>query len=209
MNNIFETINDHIEGAEGSIITLVTTLVPWLAPILPAYMTGFHLIEMLKTPLWVAIPMALSVEFLGLAAISTAFSAMRHNKKKDNRAKANKVELAFPVVAYVFYLLIVLVVNVVLEIPMEPQNHQYAQIAAIALLTLISAPAFVIAVSRQEQREISGQMPMLRNAAHHAENAAHKSYACGKCEFTTEKSAEFAAHSRWAHRDDDKKNDVG
>lgn len=152
MNNIFDRINAWIEDAEGSIITLVTTLIPWLAPALPAYLTYSHLAADIGIPAAVSGAMAASVEFLGLSAISVAFAAMRHNK--THKAEIRKVSLKFPVIAYVFYITVVLVVNVVLSLPLTAAARQYAQVGAIALLTLISAPAFVIAVSRQEQREI-------------------------------------------------------
>lgn len=152
--NVFDKINNYIEDAEGSIITLVTTMIPWLAPLLPAYLTMTHLINDLKIPATVAWAMAASVEFLGLAAVATAFDAMRHNKQKDNRAKENKVSLTFPVGSYVFYLLIVLVVNVVLGIPMQEENKVYAHLIATGLLTLISAPAFIIAVTRHQRHTI-------------------------------------------------------
>lgn len=153
--NLFDRINANIEGAEGSIITLVTTLIPWLAPALPAYLTYSHLSADLRIPALVALTMALVVEFLGLAAISTAFTAMRHNRQRENKAGARRVSLAFPVGAYVFYIAAILAVNVLLEWPMSTDARQYARIGVIALLTLISAPAFVIAVARQEQHKIA------------------------------------------------------
>lgn len=149
--NTFDRINAAIEDAESSIITLVTTLIPWLAPALPAYLTYSHLSAM-GIPSAVAVAMALCVEGLGLSAVATAFAAMRHNKK--HRAEMRKTSLAFPIGAYVFYLLVVITVNVVLSLPLTETARVYAQVAAIALLTLISAPAFIIAVARQEQRSI-------------------------------------------------------
>lgn len=149
--NTFDRINSAIEDAEGSVITLVTTLIPWLAPALPAYLTFSHLNEM-GIPFAVAVAMALCVEALGLSAVATAFAAMRHNKQ--HRAEVRKVSLAFPIGAYVFYLSVVITVNVVLSLPLTEEARTYAQVAALALLTLISAPAFIIAVARQEQRSI-------------------------------------------------------
>jgi hypothetical protein len=149
--NIFDRINSAIEDAEGSIITLVTTLIPWLAPALPAYLTYSHLHE-IGIPFAVAVAMALCVEGLGLSAVATAFSAMRHNKQ--HRAEVRRVSLAFPIGAYLFYLIVIITVNVVLSLPLSDQIRQYAQVGAIALLTLISAPAFVIAVARQDQRQV-------------------------------------------------------
>jgi len=154
--NLFDRINAVIENAEGSIITLVTTLIPWLAPALPAWLTWYHLTGMLAIPPAIAVAMALTVEFLGLSAVSTAFSYMRHNK--INRSQKNRVSLAFPIGAYLFYLLVVVVVNVVQEIPMSEQGQQVSRVVSIALLTLISAPAFVIAIARDQQRKIETEV---------------------------------------------------
>ncbi|RJX17563.1 MAG: hypothetical protein C4575_13040 [Desulforudis sp.] len=154
--NIFDRINTAIESAEGSIITLVTMLIPWLAPALPAWLTWYHLTGVLQIPAGISAAMALTVEFLGLSAVSTAFSYMRHNKL--NRAQKNRVSLAFPIGAYLFYLLVVVTVNVVQEIPMSEKGQQISRVVSIALLTLISAPAFVIAIARDQQRKIEAEI---------------------------------------------------
>lgn len=154
-NNIFDKINNWIEAVESSFITMITTLIPWLSPALPAYLTYYHLSEMVHIPPPVSVMMALSVEFLGLSAVSSAFQAMRHNRQRDNKAKYKKVSVGFPVGAYIFYLIVILVVNVALELPVSQEAHQYLQIGSIALLTLISAPAFIIVVSRQQRHEIA------------------------------------------------------
>lgn len=156
--NIFDKINIWIEDVENSIVTLITTLIPWLAPMLPAYFTFYHLANMsIPVPPWVAISMALAVEFLGFAAISTAFEVMRHNKETTNRKKANQIPLGFPVGAYIFYIIIVLTVNVLMELPLPENYHQYTEILSIALLSLVSVPAFVIVISRHQRREIDSQ----------------------------------------------------
>lgn len=146
-----ENLNSSIEDAEGAIITFVTTMIPWLAPAMPAWLTYSHLIE-IGIPKPIAGSMALTVEFLGLSAVSTAFQAMRHNK--THKADKRKVSLRFPIIAYVFYILVILTVNIVMEIPMTEIQKTWAEIASIGLLTLISTPAFIIAIARQEQRQI-------------------------------------------------------
>jgi len=150
--NWFDRANQWLEGVEGSIITFVTMLIPWLAPALPAWLTFSHLTGEIGIPSVVAGAMAASVEFLGLAAIATAFAAMRHNRM--DAAQKRKVSLSFPVIAYVFYVCVVLTVNVVLSLPIGEDLRPYVHAGVIALLTLISAPAFVIAVARQDQREM-------------------------------------------------------
>lgn len=147
-----ENLNSSIEDAEGAIITFVTTMIPWLAPAMPAWLTYHHLVNMVNIPVLVAGAMALTVEFLGLSAVSTAFQAMRHNK--THKADKRKVSLRFPIIAYVFYILVILTVNIVMEIPMTEIQKTWAEIASIGLLTLISTPAFIIAIARQEQRQI-------------------------------------------------------
>lgn len=154
--NFFDRINAFIEESEGSFITLITALIPWLAPALPAYLTWYHLTGTLDIPGEVAAAMALTVEFLGLSAVSTAFASMRHNK--TNQAQKNKVSLAFPIGAYIFYILVVVVVNIVQEIPMDAQGKVISRIVSIGLLTLISAPAFVIAIARDQQRKIEQEV---------------------------------------------------
>lgn len=148
--NFFDRANAWMENVEGSAITLVTTFIPWLAPALPAFLTYSHLTTNLDVPIVVAVAMAATVEFLGLAAVSTAFQYMRHNKV--NKAEKNKVNLGFPVVAYLFYLAVLVTVNVLPEIPWI--NSIFVRAASITLLTLISAPAFVITVSRQQTKTI-------------------------------------------------------
>lgn len=160
--NIFDRINDGIEGAEGSIITLINTLIPWTAPTLPAYITGTHLYADLGFPWFVAVLQAISVEFLGLSAITTAFDIMRHNKQQ--RADKNKLSILYAVGAYAGYLSIILVVNVVLGIPMREEYKVYAGLGATGLLTLISLPAFLITAVRQKQREIAQEIAQQADA---------------------------------------------
>jgi len=181
--NFFDKTNEWIDAVEGSVIAMVTTLIPWLAPALPAYLTFYHLNQMVQIPMVVAVAMAMTVEFLGLAAISTAFSYMKHNK--ENRAKMRKVNVAFPMGAYIFYLVVVLSVNVILELPFGDEFHRWAQIVVIALLTLISAPAFVIVIARQQQKEMEAEKSE-RLATVKREKAKVKKepkYVCGICEF--------------------------
>lgn len=207
--NLFDKINRAIEDAEGSIITLVTTLIPWLAPALPAWLTYSHLSEM-GIPFAVSVAMAACIEGLGLAAVSTAFSAMRHNKQ--HRAEIRRVSLAFPVLAYLFYITVVIVVNVVLSLPLTETAREYAQVGAIALLTLISAPAFVIAVARNDQRIVdrewqerrqgklsSTMLVVKKNASSNASSIVEYDYHCSICDEHFPSKQAYGAHQRWKH----------
>lgn len=201
--NIFDKATVYIEGAEGSIIALVTALIPWLSPALPAWLTYSHLSEM-EIPKVVAVAMAGCIEGLGLAAVSTAFGAMRHNRR--HRADVRRVSLAFPVLAYLFYLAVVITVNVVLSLPLTETARQYAQVGAIALLTLISAPAFVIAVARDDQRRVVQEWSSARNTKYMlgvaTSNAKHVEhiYSCDACGISFDSKQKYGAHLRWAHK---------
>lgn len=203
--NLFDKINRAVEDAEGSIITLVTTLIPWLAPALPAWLTYSHLSEM-GIPFAVSVAMAACIEGLGLAAVSTAFSAMRHNKQ--HRAEVRRVSLAFPVLAYLFYITVVIVVNVVLSLPLTETAREYAQVGAIALLTLISAPAFVIAVARNDQRAVDREWQDRRQGKltstmlevkNNASSIIEHSYHCSICDEHFSSKQAYGAHQRWKH----------
>lgn len=154
--NVFDYINEFIENAEGSVITLITSLIPWTAPTLPAFITGTHLYQDLHFPQWVAVAQAISVEFLGLSAITTAFDILRHNKQQ--KTDKHKLSIWYAVGAYAGYLAIILMVNVVLGIPMPPEYKVYAGLGATGLLTLVSLPAFLITAVRQKQREIAEEL---------------------------------------------------
>ena len=46
-NNIFDKLNEWINGIEGSLVNFLTAFSPWLAPLAPAYMTFVHMVEFL------------------------------------------------------------------------------------------------------------------------------------------------------------------
>jgi hypothetical protein len=64
---------------EAVAIDTVSALAPWLAPIIPAFLTYTHMQGSLNYPQWVAFVGALVVEFIGLAAIYTATQFWDYN----------------------------------------------------------------------------------------------------------------------------------
>lgn len=132
-----------IRNLEITIINIISSFAPWLAPIAPAYMSYHNALDKLNFPPWVALVVGLVVEFLGLTTISTALSFWYHNKKY--KSDKNRVPIEIPIFAFIFYLIVVVTLNVMLEaIP----NNPFIIIAARALLVFLSVPAAVILAVR-------------------------------------------------------------
>lgn len=162
--NFFDALNDWIREVEFSLVNLVSTVAPWLAPLAPAYLSFTHMNEFLNFPLWVSFSIAGVVEMLGLSTISTALMFWNHNRRYS--ADRNKVPISVPIISFLFYLGIVLTVNVLLEI----NQDGVALVVAKALLTLLTIPAAVtLAVRTMHQelkeglkapkKEVSGNLP--------------------------------------------------
>lgn len=146
--NIFDRINDWIQSVEFSLVNLVSTVAPWLAPLAPAYLSYYHMRDYLLFPNWVALSIAGVVEMLGLSTISTSLMFWNHNRRYS--ADKNKVPISVPVFSFLFYLGIVMTVNVMLEV----SQTGTAVVLAKALLTLLTVPAAVTLAVRSMHREI-------------------------------------------------------
>ena len=76
--NIFEKLSAWIDSAEFSFTTLISKIVPWLVPIIPAYVTGYHVATTLQFKLGFGVIAGIVVEGLGFA--STSVIIMNDNK---------------------------------------------------------------------------------------------------------------------------------
>lgn len=149
MNKIFDWITALVNGTEDSLINLISAVILWLVPVVPAYLTYQHNVTDLQFPVWVAGTTAIVVEFLGLASMRTSIKFYEHNK----HYKKTDVKQApfWPVVAtYVFYIVVVLSVNVLLDIGKVTSTH----IWAIALFSLLSVPAGYLISARAQHTEL-------------------------------------------------------
>lgn len=147
---VFGFVADLVNGAEKSFLDFLSALVPYFVPVIPAYLTFFHVQTEMAFPAWVAWTAAFVVETLGMAAVSTAIRFWYHNqryKKSENKAP---FWLAFGV--YLFYLVIVIVVNVILEIVSGSRTGWI--ILAIALFTMLSIPSGVLIAIRAQFSEV-------------------------------------------------------
>ena len=146
----FESISETIAGAEKSFLDLLSAIVPWAVPVIPAYLTYFHTMNEMGFPSWVAYTAAFVTEVLGIASVATAIKFYRHNLKyKDSK---NHAPFWLAIGTYVFYLVILLTVNVLLEIVAGTRST--AVITALGLFSLLSFPSAVLISIRAQHTEI-------------------------------------------------------
>ena len=147
---LFQIISNTINGAEKSILDLLSALVPWAVPVIPAYMTFYHTMNQMGFPAWVAGTAAFVVEALGLASVSTAIRFYRNNQRY--KEEKNKAPFRLAIVIYVFYIVVVLVVNVILE--WVAGTRTGFVILAIALFSMLSIPSGVLISIRTQYSEM-------------------------------------------------------
>lgn len=148
MNKFFDTITRFVNGTEDSLINLISAVILWMVPIIPAYLTYYHLLNDLKFPWWVSGIGAGVVEFLGLASIRTAIKFWAHNQRYSVEVKRAPF---WPVIGtYVFYIVVVLSVNVILDWGKIEASHEWA----IALFSLLSVPSGYLMSARAQHTEL-------------------------------------------------------
>lgn len=132
---------------EATLIDNLAATIPWLAPVVPAFMIYHSLTAVIHFPAWVGAVSAVVVEFLGLATVSTVFQFWSYN---DARRKTDPVApMRVAAGAAGFYLAVVILVNVILDrAPLE-------QLVAKALLsTLSSVAAITLSIRAQHARRL-------------------------------------------------------
>lgn len=148
MNKLFTWITNTVNNAEDSLINLISAVILWMVPVIPAYLTYNHMTVDLNFPLWVAGIGAAVVEFLGLASVRTAIKFWAHNKRYETNVKRAPF---WPVIGtYVFYIVVVLSVNVVLDWGKIAAAHEWA----IALFSLLSVPSGYLMSARAQHTEL-------------------------------------------------------
>ena len=146
----FEFLSSLVNGAERSFLDLLSAFVPYLVPVIPAYLTFFHTKDLMNFPEPVAYSAAFVVEVLGMTSISTAIRFWRHNQKY--KKEENRAPFKLAVFTYGFYIVIVLVVNVMLEVYSGARSG--AIILAIGLFSLLSVPSGVLISIRSQYAEM-------------------------------------------------------
>ena len=150
LGDIFQFIADMMNGAERAFLDLLSVIVPYMVPIIPAYLTYYHTMDMMQFPSWVAKTAAFVVEVLGITAVATAIRFWRNNQIYKSDKEQAPFKLAVGV--YVFYIVIVLAVNVILEIVDGTRSGWV--ITAIGLFSLLSFPSGVLISIRAQYTEM-------------------------------------------------------
>lgn len=147
---LFGAISNTINGMEKSFLDLLSAIVPYFVPIIPAYLTYYHTRDQMDFPNNVAYTAAFVVEVLGITSVSTAIRFYRHNLRyKDVK---NRAPFWLAVATYAFYLAIVLLVNVILEIVAGKRDGWV--ILSIGLFSLLSVPSGVLISIRTQFAEM-------------------------------------------------------
>ena len=121
--HFLESVQRFIKAVETVFIDTVSTVIPWLSPLVPAFMAYRAMNDVLSFPIWLAAITAGVIELLGLATINTAFSFWNYNQEKRKMDPRSPVQLAILVTLY--YLIVVLVVNTMLD--NSPTVHKVAK----------------------------------------------------------------------------------
>lgn len=140
LEKIFRTASDTINGAERSLLDLLSAIVPYTTASIPAYLTYTHTLDYMDFPARVAWLAAFTVEVLGVASVSTAIRFWQWNRA--HKLEKDQAPFWLAVGTYAFYILITLSVNVILEVYAQIRNP--AVIWAIALFSLLSIPSGVL-----------------------------------------------------------------
>lgn len=153
MQNRFDQLNDWIRDTENSIVNFLSAFSPWLAPLIPAYMTFQHAMGTLKFPFFFAFAGSAVVEILGFSAVSTYLSFWFYNRR--NRAEGKKAPLTVVVVAFGFYLGLIIFSNVLLD---TFPSEKWAEIVVRGLFTLQTIPAAMLVSVRTQHRELLSEI---------------------------------------------------
>lgn len=153
--NLFDKLNGWVNNTEGSIVNFLTAFAPWLAPLIPAYMTYNHMIDFLSFDPWLAWVLALVVEILGFGCVSTGLDFYFYNRR--NVAKSKRAPFTLIIISFAFYLGLIVTSNVVIDWAKEfgsTTQVSWSIIIVRFLLTLQTIPAALIVATRTGHRDL-------------------------------------------------------
>jgi hypothetical protein len=217
MDFIIQILNEWnrlTKALEATLVDNVAATVPWLAPVIPAWLAYHNMIKVLIMPAEVALIGALVVEFLGLATVTTTVQFREFNDTREDSDPGAPVLWA--IVTAAFYLSVVLTVNVLLD-----KGSALEKTAKALLSTLSVAGAVTIALRSQHARRLTAKQSRIaddqkqqekrreerkqdrreRKLQEHelrlAEISAQVAGQQGKSEQVSEGSAVFGKFRRW------------
>jgi hypothetical protein len=135
---------------EETLVDNLSATVPWLAPIIPAYIAFYNMTTVMGFSVLIGWIGAAVIEFLGLATVSTTFWLWDYNDSR--RVSDQRAPVQISILTAAFYLTVVIVVNIVLDIGKSPTTH----ILAKALLSTLSIVAAVtLSIRSQHARRLA------------------------------------------------------
>ena len=131
----FRTVSNTLNGAERSMLDFVSIIIPWMVPVIPAYLPFCHPAapNMMIFPAWVAWTAALVVEALGLVSVATAIRFWYYNMRYKDAKKHAPFRLA--VAVYVVYIAIVIVV-------LATRDYKRQQITSVGVFFALNSFSF-------------------------------------------------------------------
>ena len=149
---IFKRISEIINGGENAIIDAISAITPYLVPVIPAYLTFFHVHDPqgMNFPVEIAWTSAIVVEFLGMSSMATTIRFWRNNQRY--KSDKNQAPFWLALGTYIFYLAVTMTVNVLLEV--ESGTRTPTVIWSIGLFSSLSVPSGVIISIRSIYREM-------------------------------------------------------
>lgn len=167
---------------EYLVIDLIAAIAPWLAPVLPAFLTGSNLFKLLEFPWYIALVSALVVELVGLSSMSTVLMLWTWNETKRESDPYAPMWLAL--VAGVIYMGVVLSVNTLLDI--DPKRYSVLVKGLLSCMTVVAA--IIIAVRGQHARRMEAKEREKQERK--AERAERRAQETAATEATAEKEKE-------------------
>lgn len=133
-----------IDGLERVLTDNIAATIPWLGPVVPAYMAYGHVKAQFGWPDEMAWVVAGVIEGVGLSAVATAYQLWNYNETHEQGAARGPFQAALATAGY--YLVVVITVNVLLDL----FEGKVVRIIAQALLSTLSVVAMVILALRSQ-----------------------------------------------------------
>lgn len=160
--SLIENIRTFIVNVGWLLTDIAAELGPWFAPAAPAMFSYIHLTEYMGFTNYTAIPVALAIEFVGLASTGTLISTWIHNQR--HTAQKDQVPIKWLVGIFVWYLVTVILLNVALSFAAEflatgkafesEIGFGIIVILVQATVVLLEVPAAAIIGFRSSYREL-------------------------------------------------------
>lgn len=167
---------------ERVLVGNIAATVPWLAPVIPAWMAYHNMVTVLHFWPPIALIGGLTVEGLGIATVNTAVKFWQHNreriaqrqsrikgKKKDNKPQIQGLapfQMAVGMAS--FYLIVVLLVNVALDdadIVQRGAKLMLSLLAPVGAMTIALNAEFSNLLNKAEQKRKERKVSREKNVS--------------------------------------------